>query len=139
MTTSYTRRPRRRTATALVGVLAVLAALLTMSPTAARAAQTPLPSSVTLVGDLQSELGCPGDWQPDCAKTQLTRVGDSSVFQGRFEVPAGAWLLKVALNGSWDESYGKDGGSDNIPLVLAGAATLDFSYDHTTHRVGITP
>ena len=25
------------------------------------------PSRVVLIGSLQSELGCPGDWQPECA------------------------------------------------------------------------
>ena len=29
------------------------------------------PVSVALVGSLQSELGCPGDWQPECADTEL--------------------------------------------------------------------
>jgi hypothetical protein len=28
----------------------------------------------TLVGDLQSELGCPGDWDPACAATTLEPV-----------------------------------------------------------------
>jgi pullulanase-type alpha-1,6-glucosidase len=91
------------------------------------------------VGSLQSELGCPGDWQPDCATTHLARVGDTTVFSGRFTVPAGSYELKVALNDSWDESYGLDGGSANIPLVLAGDATLELTYDHSTHRVGIAP
>lgn len=27
------------------------------------------PAGVALVGDLQSELGCPGDWQPDCLRS----------------------------------------------------------------------
>jgi hypothetical protein len=34
------------------------------------------PSSVTIAGSMQSELGCPGDWQPDCTATQLaTAIG----------------------------------------------------------------
>ena len=35
------------------------------------AAATP-PSSVTLVGDLQSELGCAEDWAPACTTTAMT-------------------------------------------------------------------
>ena len=35
----------------------------------ALASDTPDPASVTVAGSLQSELGCPGDWQPDCADT----------------------------------------------------------------------
>ncbi|MGL5858915.1 MAG: pullulanase-type alpha-1,6-glucosidase [Angustibacter sp.] len=105
----------------------------------ARAAVAPLPSSVTLAGSLQTELGCEQDWQADCARTHLERVGDTQVFRERFEVPQGSWELKVALDDSWDVSYGADGGSANQPLVLAGPATIEFSYDHATHRIGITP
>jgi pullulanase-type alpha-1,6-glucosidase len=120
--------------------LTLALALLAAQPSGpAQAAETPVPTSVTLVGSLQDELGCAGDWQPDCAATHLARVADSTVFSGRFTLPAGSYELKVALNDSWDESYGLGGGSANIPLVLAGQATLDFSYDHATHRVGIAP
>ena len=28
------------------------------------ASHTPAPSNVTIAGDLQSEIGCPGDWDP---------------------------------------------------------------------------
>jgi pullulanase-type alpha-1,6-glucosidase len=131
---------RRPAGAAVVATLALVAALLSVLPAApARAADTPLPEAVTLVGSLQTELGCAEDWQPSCAATALQRVGDSSVFAHRFAMPKGAFELKVALNGTWDESYGKDGGNDNIPLVLQGPATLDVSYDHATHRIGIAP
>ena len=40
--------------------------------TAVLASHTPNPTSVTIAGSLQSELGCPGDWQPDCGITHLT-------------------------------------------------------------------
>jgi hypothetical protein len=96
-----------------------------------------LPQVVTLVGSMQTVLGCAEDWQPSCAATALQRVGGSTVFAHRFAVPKGGYELKVALNRSWDESYSKDGGGDNIPLVLQGPATLDVSYDHATHRNGI--
>jgi pullulanase-type alpha-1,6-glucosidase len=137
-----TRSPvlRRPAAAAVLATLALVAALLAVLPAApAGAAHTPLPSTVTLAGSLQSELGCPEDWQPACAATRLTRTGDSTVFTRRFDVPKGAYELKVALNGSWDESYGADGGSANIPLVLQGPARLDVSYDHATHRIAIAP
>ena len=37
-----------------------------------RASDTPAPASVAIAGSLQSELGCPGDWQPECAVTDLS-------------------------------------------------------------------
>ena len=66
-----TRLAKRR---AVLFALAVAA--LVLLP-AATASHTPNPSSVTIAGALQSELGCPGDWQPDCAAAHLTyEAGD---------------------------------------------------------------
>ena len=64
---------------------------------------------VTLVGSLQSELGCPGDWQPECPATQLTRIGGGPLYRGTFTLPAGAYAYKVAINRTWDENYGAGG------------------------------
>jgi pullulanase-type alpha-1,6-glucosidase len=125
-------RPRWR-----VAVVAVLGLVLSGVGAPAFADHTPLPSSVTLVGSLQSELGCPGDWQPECAQTALAPVaGSPGLFRGSFSVPAGAFEYKVALNGSWDENYGAGGapGGANIPLTAPGGV-LTFTYDHATHRI----
>ena len=130
-------RPRL-VAPSVLAIMAVVLAVLGGVP-AARAADTPLPKSVTLAGSLQSEIGCAADWTPDCAVSALARVGASSVYSSRFTLPAGSYELKVTINGTFTESYGKDGGPANIPLVLQGQATLEFSYDHQTHRIGIAP
>ena len=53
----------------LLAVLAVMLSWLAGSPSAARAEER----TVTLVGDLQSELGCSDDWQPVCTATDFTR------------------------------------------------------------------
>jgi pullulanase-like protein len=83
------------------------------------------PASVTIAGSLQSELGCPGDWQPECTSTHLALDADDGVWQGTFAVPAGAWEYKAALDGTWDENYGLGAVRDgpNIPLSLAAAAS----------------
>ena len=117
----------------LVGTL--LAALMTAPAGVVEAAATPDPNSVTIAGDLQSELGCPGDWQPDCAATHLTADAVDDVWQGTFAVPAGAWQYKAALNDAWAESYGLNTGPDNIPLSLAADASVKFYYDHTSNWV----
>ena len=60
---------------------------LTPKPIAAPAAafhHTSAPTSVTVAGSLQSELGCPGDWQPECASTFLTYDANDDVWQGTF-------------------------------------------------------
>ncbi len=95
------------------------------------------PSSVTIAGDLQEELGCPGDWQPDCADTHLSYDAEDDVWQGVFNVPAGSWQYKAALNDSWDENYGANAqlNGPNIPLNLPAATDVKFYYDHETHWV----
>ena len=53
-------------------VLAVLfASAITSTGVPVDADHTPAPTTVTVAGSLQSELGCPGDWQPECASTHL--------------------------------------------------------------------
>lgn len=114
--------------------VALVALVLLVSPSAL-AGHTPAPTSVTIAGSLQSELGCPGDWQPDCAATHLTYDAADGVWQGAFAVPAGSWEYKAPLNDSWAENYGANAapGGANIALNLSEAATVKFYYDHKTH------
>jgi pullulanase-type alpha-1,6-glucosidase len=134
---------RRRTAVAFLAstALALTGLLASVSSQPARAAD-PAPRTVTLVGSLQSELGCPGDWDPGCTATDLTQVGNTTAYTRTFTVPAGTYELKVAIDHSWDENYGAGGaaGGANIPLVLQGPASIEFSYnDDATHAIGIRP
>jgi len=101
------------------------------------ASHTTDPVSVTIVGSLQSEVGCPGDWQPDCAATHLAYDASDAAWQGVFSVPAGNWAYKAALNDSWTENYGSNataGGAD-IPLNLGVNADVKFYYDHKSHWI----
>src|SRR5437588_7480636 len=90
------------------------------------------PTSVTIVGSLQSEVGCGGDWQPDCAATHLGYDAGDDVWQGAWTVPAGSYEYKAALNNSWDENYGLHAapGGANIPLNLGASTPVKFYYDH---------
>jgi pullulanase-type alpha-1,6-glucosidase len=103
----------------------------------AGAADTPAPTSVTIAGSLQSELGCPGDWQPDCASSQLTYDANGDVWIATFAVPAGMWEYKAALNNSWDENYGAGAvlNGPNIAVALPDATDVTFLYSHETHWV----
>ena len=95
------------------------------------------PASVTIVGSLQDELGCPGDWQPDCATTHLTYDAGDDVWQGTFPISAGAWEYKAALNDAWTENYGQNAQADgpNIQLGLGDATSVKFYYDDKTHWI----
>jgi pullulanase-type alpha-1,6-glucosidase len=126
-----------------------LLAVLTGSTLLATSLAVPLTSSagpvlptqagaptVTLVGSLQDELGCAEDWDPACPDTALTLVeGSDTAYSGVFEVPAGDYLYKVALDGTWDVSYPEN----DVPLVLEGPATLEFSFDTESEAIGIVP
>ena len=92
--------------------------------------------TVAVAGSLQSEVGCPGDWQPECAESELDHVM-GSVFRNTFALPAGDYEYKVALNDSWDENYGADAVANgaNIPLSLSADADVTFYYSDDTNWV----
>ena len=132
-------QPRMRRLLSLIGVLALtLGALAPLVPSArVFADHTPDPASVSIPGSFQSELGCPGDWQPECAITQLTYDTNDDLWQGIFNIPAGIWEYKVALNDSWTENYGAGAVLDgpNITLNLAADTGVKFYYDHKSHWI----
>ena len=114
-----------------VAVLAAGAALLVAAGSAFAI------TSVTLPGEFQSELGCSGDWMPDCASTHLTLDGGTGKWNGTFTIPTGNYQYKVAIADSWTENYGAGGvpGGNNISLNLADTSPVTFQYDPQTHIV----
>jgi alpha-amylase len=110
--------------------------------TVTTAEPAPARDSVTVAGDLQSELGCPGDWQPDCAATHLAFDTSDGLWHATFTLPAGDYQWKVAINDSWTENYGAGGasGGDNLPLsVPAGGGSYVFTWDQATHVPSVVP
>ncbi len=101
-----------------------------------QAAGTTAPASVTIAGSLQSELGCPGDWQPECATTHLADNADG-VWRSEFALPTGDFEYKAALDDSWDENYGANAtlNGANLALSLAEPTAVKFFYDQETHWV----
>ena len=121
----------------LTGVSLVTMLTQLLAPIPAFAENTPDPTSVTVVGSLQSEAGCVGDWDPACAASFLTYDASDTVWQGTWTLPAGSYEYKAALNGSWDENYGANAvrNGANIPLNLGTSTSVKFYYDHKTHWV----
>jgi alpha-amylase len=112
------------------------------SVTVTTAAPQPARDHVTLVGSLQSELGCPGDWDPACFTTDLTFDVSDGQWHGTFALPAGQYEWKIAIDGSWDENYGAGGaaGGSNIPLdVPADGASYRFTWNQVTHVPSVEP
>ena len=114
--------------------LALVAGVVCCWPAGAQSGQ---PAAVTIAGSLQSELGCPGDWQPDCTDTQLGLDPEDAVWQGILSVPAGDWEYKAPIDGGWDENYGANAQPNgaNIGLSLPAAMPVKFYYSHETHWV----
>ena len=127
-----------------LALLVLLAFFLSLVPlNLVYAVQTPLPEKVVIPGTHQSELGCSGDWQPDCAKTALVYDEEDDVWQGAFEIQpkndqdGKGMRYKAALDGSWGENYGQkaqQGGAD-VPLVVDQLTQVKFYYDHKSHWV----
>ena len=123
------RRPRPRSLLAALLAAALvlpLSALLVAPAVAAQEGRT-----ATLVGSLQSELGCAGNWAPSCQETLLGPVAGAEVWEGDFLVPAGTWQYKVAMDGSWATAYPVD----NLTLTLPVEATVRFRLDEEAGQV----
>ena len=63
-------------------------------------------SIATAAGSFQSEIGCPGDWAPDCLRSWLQDIDGNGVYTFvTDDIPAGDYEFKVALAEAWDTSY----------------------------------
>jgi pullulanase-type alpha-1,6-glucosidase len=125
--------------TRLYGLLVLTVALLASLGALGVIAQEnpdgfPEPELVVVPGSFQDEVGCSGEWQPDCEETALTFNEESGLWEGTFSIPAGEYEYKVALDGTWDRNYGAGGeaGGPNIALSLAEDTDVAFTYDHST-------
>jgi pullulanase-type alpha-1,6-glucosidase len=88
---------------------------------------------VTVPGSHNSEMGCAGDWTPDCEAARLT-LGDDGLWRGTFDLPAGDYEYKVAVGGSWAVNYGVDGEPDGANLRYShGGGPVTFTWDPDTH------
>ncbi|MCO5997631.1 alpha-amylase family glycosyl hydrolase [Actinoallomurus rhizosphaericola] len=104
--------------------------------TVTTAAPKPARDHVTLVGSLQSEAGCGGDWDPACAATRLAFDTADGQWHGTFTLPAGDYEWKIAINDSWTENYGAGGasGGENLKLsVPADGTKYRFTWNQVTH------
>lgn len=110
--------------------------------TVVTAAPQPARDSVTVAGSLQSEIGCPEDWQPACTESRLAFDESDGKWHGTFTLPEGEYEWKIAVDGSWDENYGAGGaaGGDNLALsVPAGGGDYTFTWDQVTKVPSVAP
>jgi len=100
------------------------------------------PNKIVIAGTFQDELGCYGDWNPDCDATELTLNSSTGLYTGVFQIPEGNHRYKVTVGGGWDINYGENGlfrGPDIYLCVPSGSEDITFTYDPSTHVVVTTP
>jgi hypothetical protein len=96
---------------------------------------------VTAPGDYQSELGCPGDFEPDCLRSWLEDPDGNGIYQfSTTAIPAGTYKTRATINESFDENYGAGGvpGGADIGFTVPASATVTFSYDPVSHVLSVT-
>ncbi len=94
----------------------------------------------SLAGNFQSELGCAADFQPGCLRSWLQDVdGDGLYTFTTTDIPAGLYSTVVAINESFDESYGRAGVPGvNYEFTAPGSGLpVTFTYDARTHLLDI--
>ena len=102
-------------------LLLLLIAALTVSSSAQG---TLTGKKVILAGTVQAALGAKA-WEPNGEITRMKEVS-SGVFEFAAAFPKGSYEYKVAIGGTWDENYGKEGakGGANIPLNVTVDGTI---------------
>jgi hypothetical protein len=99
----------------------------------------PLTGMVNVAGSYQAQAGCSADWQPECDKTKMAKGDDGKWHSGPFNLKAGDYEVKVALDGSWTTNYGVDGKpeGDNYKFSLKADGTVEFTFDPETKLLDI--
>ncbi|HWO75138.1 MAG TPA: alpha-amylase family glycosyl hydrolase [Bacillus sp. (in: firmicutes)] len=90
---------------------------------------------VTLVGNLQDELGASEEWNPSAPETIMTPIGNG-FYQFSGELPAGTYEYKIAINGSWEENYGYGGrNGENLTFTLQEPTNITFHFHDGTKAI----
>jgi arabinogalactan oligomer/maltooligosaccharide transport system substrate-binding protein len=99
----------------------------------------PLTGMVNIAGSYQAQAGCAADWQPECAATSMTEGEDGNYHSGPFNLTAGDYEAKVALDGSWTINYGAEGKQDgpSYKFSLTADGTVGFTFDPETKLLEI--
>ena len=130
---------RSRSWLAVAASVVTAISLTTIPAGAARAAAPPAaPDAVSVPGTFDQQVGCSGDWQPDCAQIQLSRRANDDVWSTTLTLDAGTYEYKAALNKTFDVVYGQGGASPgaNISLTVPADLTkVTFYYDNNTHWI----
>jgi hypothetical protein len=100
-------------------------------------------NKVTLIGDLQTELGCDVDYDHLCDNTLLTLNAGSGEWEGTFTLPAGCYQYQVleTTGCSVESLYGENGVlfGNSIRLYVPVTGEVSFAYNSQTHLINSSP
>ncbi len=100
-------------------------------------------TQVSLIGDLQDELGCDFDYFYYCDKPALVLNADSGLWEGSFTLPAGCYSfwVKETFGCNMVSFYGENGTEwgSALQLYVPAAGEITFIYDPQTHVLISTP
>ena len=85
-----------------------------------------------VVGDFLKESGNGSDWDPRNMNGVLKKY-KNGLYEGALKLKAGNYNYKIAMNGTWDESYGNNG--QNIALNLSKDSEVIFRLDYKNKKV----
>ena len=103
------------------------AAVTVLAEGNSEAADEVVDNVAVLVGNLMSNNDLGNDWAPDNLSGRLNKY-KNGIYEGSFDLKAGQYEYKIAMNKSWDESYGNEG--QNIVLNLAEDSKVIFRLDY---------
>ncbi|MFD2518233.1 pullulanase X25 domain-containing protein [Salinimicrobium flavum] len=100
-------------------------------------------TKVSLLGNLQNELGCTSDFDLECESPMLEFNPETGAWEGTFALPAGCYnyWVKETVSCNILSFYGDDGvewGYD-IKLFVPADGEITFTYDPETHIITTTP
>ncbi len=98
-----------------------------------------VPQSVSFPGSYANLLGGM-DWEPADSTVQAADAAGDGIWTLTVTLPGGDYEYKVAVNGTWDENYGREGaqGGENIPFSVPDAGgAVTFSYNRSTGEIAL--
>ena len=85
-----------------------------------------------VVGDFLQVNYNGSDWDPKNMNGVLKKY-KNGLYEGTLKLKAGNYNYKIAMNGTWDESYGNNG--QNIALNLSKDSEVIFRFDYKNKKV----
>ncbi|XAS68194.1 glycosidase [Micrococcaceae bacterium Sec5.7] len=96
------------------------------------------PGAVAIVGDFNTLLGAPENWNPKHDEAQMELDVLDQLWKLSADLPAGYYTFKIALNRAWEENYGAFGAFDGANHELhhdGGSVTV--IYNHRTRDITV--